>query len=518
MFEKSAGAASETPWGQPWAALLSDLRPTLAEDCKLRIILRRIETALRASDNLPVARVVAGGPFGKGTHCRGRSCTSLDVYAVFDSGRFDPADYYSAVLKPIFEAIKAADFANAEDRGLAIEFVADGVEVRLFGAGVLYGGAKDLLLPSKGAVGGSSGEKHGAPGATTSAAAAAGGMTGGLANGAPGLSGDGSGLTLDPAQVHAETSCGVLRVDFIRAQCPLYKDMVRVGKKWRDGTDFMVPGAAMGDYLIELLMMEAFHGAGAAEPSPDLYSSIFRRFLALVATQSGTGSEAIAADTMPTTFLVWTTYYNRATVDHCLARGLLKIDNADATLDGNALVVVDPAVPYVNVARTVTEWGELRVAARESLAAFQSTEMVEILDVRLQTFSEKVSKTLGALSAKLEHLQEVERAPRRWTGHIQIRDVHLNSDAWAPVAEMELRCLKWILHARRPRMEGTGYTQVVDVSLQLVGDITRQMDVDVSFRGSIVQIKFDENNDHALVARRSEVMRNRDYALQVTIC
>lgn len=323
---------------------------------------------------------------------------------------------------------------------------------------------------------------------------------------------------MDAKQVHVETTCGVLRVDLIRSQCPLYKDMVRVAKKWRDGCDSMLPGAVIGDYLIELLMLEAFHGAGAAERSPDLYSSIFRRFLALVATQAATGSEAVAADAMPRTFLVWTTYYSRATVDHCLARGLLKVDNGDAGLDGSALVVVDPAVPYLDVARTVVEWGELRMAARESLAAFQSTEMVEVLDVRLQSFSEKVSKTLGALTAKLESLEQVERAPRRWSGPVQIRDVHLNSDSWAPVVEMELRCLKWILHARRPRLENPGYTQVVDISLQLVGDVKRQIDVDVSFRGTVVQVKFDENTDHMLIARRSEVMRNRDYALQVTIC
>jgi hypothetical protein len=315
-----------------------------------------------------------------------------------------------------------------------------------------------------------------------------------------------------------ETTCGVLRVELIRGQCPLYKDMVRVAKKWRDGCEFMVAGGSLGDYLIELLMLEAFHGAPAATPSPDLYSAIFRRFLALVATQSGTGSDAVAADAMPRTFLTWSTFYNRATVDHCLAKGFLTVNNSGATLDGSALVVVDPAAPFVNIASTVTEWGELRAAARESLASFQATEMVEVLDVRLQTFSEKVSKTLGALTAKIEQLEEVERAPRRWSGTLQFRDAHVSSDAWTPVVEMELRCLRWILHARKPRMESTAYAQLVDVSLQVVGEVTRQLDVDVSFRGAVVQLKFDGQTDHVLVARRSEVMRNRDYTLQVTVC
>lgn len=486
MFEKSGGSGSETPWGQPWTEVLADLRPSAAGDAKLRNVARRIEDALRVSD-IPGVRLVVGGAYGKGTHTRGAPAR-LDAYAVFEDG-FKASDYFEGCLRWLLKAMQATegDFVNVEDHGLAVEFVTDGVECRLFGAGVLYGGVKDLLLDG------------------------AGKRAGGDENG-------GSGPTPDPRDVHMETTCGVLRVELIRSQCPLYKDMVRVAKKWRDGCEFMVSGGSPGDYLVELLMLEAFHGAPAAPPSPDLYSAIFRRFLALVATQTGTGSDVIAADAMPRTFLTWTTYYNRATVDHCLAKGLLTVDNRGSTLDGSALVVVDPAVPYVNVAATLTEWGDLRAAARESLASFQATEMVEVLDVRLQSFSEKVSKTLGALSSKLEQLEEVERAPRRWTGTFQFRDAHLSGDAWTAVVEMELRCLRWILHARRPRNETSGYSQLVDVSLQVVGEVPRQLDVDVSFRGAITQLKFDGDTDHVLVARRSEVMRNRDYQLQVTVC
>jgi hypothetical protein len=486
MFEKGGGAGAETPWGQPWVEVLAELRPTAAEGSRLRGVMRRVEDALAVA-GVSGARVVAGGEFGKGTAARGAPAR-LELYAVFDDG-FAAADYFDSCLKLLFDAVQAAkggEFVNVEDRGLAVEFTSDGVECRLFGAGVLYGGVKDLLLD------GARREAGGAP--------------------------NGGGAAVDPREVHTETTCGVLRAELIRAQCPLYKDMVRVAKKWRDGCKFMVAGGSPGDYLIELLMLEAFHGAPAAPLSPDLYSAVFRRFLALVATQSGTGSDAIAADAMPRTFLTWTTYYNRATVDYCLAKGLLAIDNRSATLDGSALVVVDPAVPFVNVAATVTEWSELRAAARDSLASFQATEMVEILDVRLQNFSEKVGKTLTALTSKLETLEEVERSPRRWTGTLQFRDVHMSSDAWASVVEMELRCLKWILHARRPRSDSTGYNQMVDISLQVVGSVPRQLDVDVSFRGAVTQLKFDSETDHVLVARRSEVMRNRDYTLQVTVC
>lgn len=483
MFEKAETAGSETPWGLSWSDLLSSMRPTPAEGTKCRSIVARVEDALRFG-GVEGVRVVAGGAFGKGTHMRGIASV-LDMYAVYESD-FKPADYFEAHLKKLYDAMSAAKespFVNVEDRGFAVEFVSEGVECRLFAAGVLYGGVKDLLLD-------------------------------GAAQKVP--NGSRTGLAPDLREVHLETTAAVLRVEFIRGQCPMYKDMVRAAKKWRDGCEFMVAGGRPGDYLIELLMVEAFQGAPAGAVSPDLYSTIFRRFLALVASQSGSGSDVLAADSMPKTFLSFPTLYNRGTIDHCLAKGLLVVGNSNLT-DGSALVVVDPAVPFVNVAATVKEWGELRAAARSSLASFQNTEMVEILDVRLKNLSESVEKTLSGLRGKLEALENVEKSPRRWSGVLQFRDTHMSSDSWVPVVEIELRCLKWVLHARRPRMETTGYHQCVDVSLQAVGDIPRQLDVDVSFRGTVTQLKFDDQTDHVLVARRSEVMRNRDYQLQVTI-
>lgn len=483
MFAKAETAGAETPWGLSWSDLLSSLRPLPSDDAKYRGIVARVEDALRFG-GVGAVRIVAGGAFGKGTHMNGAG-SALDIYAVFENN-FQPADYFEAHLKKLYDAIgatKESPFVNVEDRGYAVEFTTEDVNCRLFAAGVLYGGAKDLLLDGTGPK---------------------------VPNGSR------TGLAPNIREVHLETTAAVLRVEFIRAQCPFYKDMVRVGKKWRDGCEFMVAGGRPGDYLIELLMVEAFHGAPASAPNPDLYATVFRRFLALVASQSGTGSDVVAADSMPKTFLTFPTYYNRGTIDHCLAKGLLCVDNRNS-VDGSALVVIDPAVPFVNVASTVKEWAELRAAARDSLASFQNTEMVEILDVRLKNFSENVEKTLSGLQEKLNVLEQVEKSPRRWSGTLQFRDTHMSSDSWVPVVEMELRCLKWVLHARRPRVESTGYHQCVDVSLQAVGEIPRQLDVDVSFRGNVSQLKFDDQTDHVLVARRSEVMRNRDYQLQVTI-
>jgi hypothetical protein len=493
MFEKSsATAASETPWGVTWLSLLASLRPPRSADAALVSATDRVADALL---DLGV-RVVAGGAFGKGTHGASDVLRSrLDLYAVWDEpDAFVAGDYLDRHLNALAAALgsarNAADFVGVQDLGLAVEFCTGGVECRLFGAGVLYAGVSELLMLPVINPGGNGSE------------ASPSGIAGFLAR-----------------DVLVETSAALLRLDFIRAQSPLFKDMVRVAKKWRDGIEFMVAGSRPGDYLLELLMLEAFYGAPVAKPSPDIFSAIFRRFLALVSSQSGSGSDVIGVESAPKSFLAWSTYYNRSTIDHCLAKGLLAVSNAGAAYggDGSALVVVDPAVPFVNVAATVTDWSELRIAARESIAHFKSTEMVEVLDGRLKTFSEGVERTLANLTSKLQKLEMVERAPRRWSGAIQFRDLHMSSDAWTVVVEMELRCLKWVVHARRPRVEDTGYHQCVDVSIAVIGEVPRALDVDVTYRGTESRLKFDETTTHVLVARRSEVMRNRDYAMQITV-
>jgi hypothetical protein len=494
MFERAAASsASETPWGQSWAEVVSALRPTAAENARLGAIVARVADALRtAVPPVPVARVVAGGPFGKGTHARGSDAitTLLPMYAVFEDA-FEPADYFEHHLRPLFDAISATNdspFVNVEDRGLAVHFVSDGIQCRLYAAGLLYGGPKDLLLLRE---------------EETPAKQRANGSASG-------------GIALDPRGVHAETSAALLRLDLIRAQPPLYKDMVRIARKWVSSCDILLSTCVPGDYLLELLMMEAFHGAAAAAaPSPDLFTAIFRRFLALVSSESGTGSEVLAASDMPKSFLCWTTYYSRGTIDHCIAKGHLVIDNRDN--DACSLVIVDPAVPYIDVARTVTDWSELRALARGSLAHFQNTEMIQVLDGRLKTLSATMERTVALLQNKIENLEMIERAPRRWSSTIQFRESHLTSDAWVVIVEMELRCLLWKVHARRPRGETSGYSQDVDLSLQVVGTLPRQLDVDVNYRGQESRLKFDDSTDHVLIARRSEVVRNRDYSLQITV-
>lgn len=509
MLEKGGAAgASETPWGLTWADLLKSLRPVRAENERFDGIVRQIRDALNFG-GVEHDRVVAGSAYGKQTMVRGDR--KLDVFVVFETS-FDPARYLDAHLKPVFDALvqsKGSPFVDVEDKGLAVHFIVDDVECRVFAAGVLNGGPKDLLLPAPSVLPPSS--------SSTSLMSDPSGSSSAIEFAPNGYGkGGASYITADERAVHIETTCALHRIDLIRLQCPLFKDMARVAKKWRSSCNFMRRSDAPGDYLIELLMLEAYHGAAHAVPSPDLYAAIFRRFLALVSSQSGTGSDVLAAADMPKSFLSWTTFYNQGAIDHCIAKGLLKLDNSRSELC--SLVVVDPAVPFVNVAETVKDWGEIRKLARESLSHFQNTEIVEVLQTRLQTFSTGVEETLKSMQTRLDTLQWLEESPRRWSGVVQFKDPHMSGDAWAIVMEVELRRLKWRLNARCARSEGVGYNSVIDVSLQLMSKpLTRSIDVDVNFRNTTSQLVFDPNTDHVLVARRSEVIRNRDYNVQITI-
>lgn len=532
MFDRAAASTvSETPWGQSWSEVLSSLRPTSVDDTRLSNIVNRVSDAIRFA-GIEGVHVIAGGAFGKGTHTRGHR--TLDLYAIFQQ-TFHADDYFEKHLKHLFDAISAtkeSPFVNITDRGLAIEFCTDDVDCRLFAAGKLRGGPRDLLrdeppttmIPSN-----TSSNSNANLSRSLSRASSSRKSISLDTNQNPTLAGvlktnslndtdvPSSGGMVAPSSrnVHLETSIAVLRSQFLSSQPTLYKDMVRVARKWRDTCDFLISASKPNDYLLELLMLESFYSVPALPECPDLYAAMFRRFLSLITTRNGTAPDAIAAVDSPPCFLVWTTFYSRATVDYCLAKGLLTIDNTD--VDGTSLVVIDPAVPFINVASTVKDWTELRAIARDSLSHFQSTEMVQVLDGRLQTLTASVDRKIGELTQKLEALEQVEKAPRRWTGQIQFRDEHMASEAWVLVMETELRCLTWRLLARRPRIEDTGYHQIVDISLQVVGDLPRPLDVDVSYRGQESRVRFDESTDHVLIARRSEVMRNRDYSVQITI-
>lgn len=491
MLEKSQTASTETPWGQSWSSLFALLRPSRSELNKLSSLVCTIEDTLRAG-NVSFVSVHAGGAFGKGTLLAGD--TSLDVYVQFGA-EFSAASYFETHLQPMLNALSSArgiHFADLDDRGLAIHFSFEGVHVRLFAAGELISGPKELLMMQDGA--GSSG------------------MTQSMDYTDPPSSNDFPAI--EERGVHVETTCGLLRVAFIAMQSPLYKDMVRVAKKWRATSDFMVSENRPGEYLLELLMLEAYLGAPVSPLKPDAFATIFRRFLSLASSRSGTGSDVVGDDAMPRSFLSWPVLYNQGAIEQSIARGLLKIRSGDHC----SLVIVDPAVPFANVASTVADWGEIRVVARNSLSHFQNSELLEQLQTKLTTLTEGMEDIINGMQRKLDHLSQLEESPRRWSGKIQFKEAHMNSENWIPVTDIELRTITWRVNARKSRTDGVGYGKMVDVSLQMIGKpLTRTIDVDVNFRSGTFTLVFDSKNDHVSIMSKSEVSRNLDYKIQITV-
>ncbi|CDF37355.1 unnamed protein product [Chondrus crispus] len=493
MLEKTSSASVETPWGQSWDSLFTSLRPSPSDLNTLSSLVDTIDDTLRAG-NISHVSLHAGSGFGKGTLIAGDM--SLDVYAQFGA-TFSATSYFESHLQPMLDALTSAKgirFADINDRGLAIHFSFEGVSVRLFAAGALNSGPKELLAMQGGIGRQSSNTEKRSSGVGSNAR--------------------GQFPAMDERGIHVETSCALLRVGFIAMQSPLYKDMVRVAKKWRATSDFMVSENRPGDYLLELLMLEAYLGAPVSPPTPDSYATIFRRFLSLVSSQSGTGSEVVADDAMPRSFLSWPVLYNHGAVEQSIALGLLKTGSADHC----SLVVVDPAVPFANVATTVADWGEIRAVARNSLSHFQNSELLEQLQTKLNSLSEGMEEVIIGMQQKIAHLQSLEESPRRWSGNIQFKEVHMNGENWTKVTEVELRTVTWRVNARKSRTDGVGYSKMVDISLQRIGKpLTRTIDVDVNFRSKTSNLVFDANNDHVLIVGKSEVLRNRNYPIQITI-
>lgn len=493
----SVAGVSETPWGLPWAALFTSLRPTRSHMQFIDSIIEQIRLAL-ARANIEPDRFLAGGPAGRGTQSAGDM--TLELYAVFSEG-FQARTYVDAYLQPFIAALKLdskAPFSNIEENGLSVLFHVSGVDVRLFAAGELYAGAKELLLPP-----------------STDANTVLLSASPSNAPEKPEIAGGGANAILSVREVHVQTTCAVMRTEFLAMQPRMYKDMVRVARKWRDSLKYTRTDSVPCDLLLELVMLEAFQGAPAARASADAYAAVFRRFLALLASQSAADGALAGAVDQPATFLAWTTLYNRGAIDHCVAHRMLHNHRGDAHL-----CVLDPAAPFIDVADTVADWTETRRFARDSLVHFQNTELVEALQAKLNHFSVSVEETLNLMRERIENLQNVEASPRRWSGNIQFNEVHLSTETWSRVFELELRCLKWRINVRRARSDTTGYARTADVSLQIIGlkeRLRRTIDVDVHFQGHTAQLVYGPECDHVLIAKRSEILRNRDYAMQITI-
>lgn len=477
MFDKSS-SSPETLWGLSWRSLFASLRPTPDEIAVYESIISEVKNVL-AKAHLP-HDIQPGGAFGKGNMQKGDK--TLFLYSIHTP--FIAANYSDVYLNPIVNTLlSVSSFTDLKETALAVVFNASGVKVHLSAAGIFYGGPKDLLLPLNQAM-----RK-------------------------PSLEGsDFAHIIQEASDVQIHTTCAVLRTQFIGSHPPLYHDLVRVAKKWRSECQFSSAAITPGDYLIELLMLEAFKGAPCLPHATDLYATILRRFFSLAATKSGSGSDVMADDSMPKSMLWWDSFYNRGAIDLCIAKGLVDVNRNDKC----SVIIIDPTAPFVNVARSIPDWTELRNHATESLMNFQNTGLLDTLKDRLQVLSVGMQATISRMQNQLENLHHLEVSPRRWSGTIQFNEAHINSDTWTSIADIKLRTILWRMNVRKARMEG--YSTCVDISIQMIGErLQRPIDVDVLFRGGTINLVFDENVDHVLIAKRSEVVRNRDYPVQITV-
>lgn len=519
---------SQTPWGQSWADLIRTLRPSPHDDTRIAAICATIARALKSA-NLSPERYELGGPVGCDTHSRHH--VSVQVYAVYGPGHFHPADYLDLHLEPIYNAIVALDPQplDVTRRGLAVTFILDDIPVALYAAGELPAGPAQLAYqpPEK--------PLSITPQATTVdepySVKVATPQTVAITN--PGAD---TGITMDERSVHADTTCAVLRAAVLKTQPTLFKDMVRIGRKWLND-QHLDPADRPSDYLLHLLMLAAVRSTpiGTVPPpcasenndewngdvTPDTYRNILRRMLHIASLGEVHHGDTIYSDASPASasplFLWWPLLYDRPVIEHCMATWQLSGGDRQS---GCALCVVDLAAPWINVARTLGDWRAFREAARAAALALEQRSTVQTLQDRLRLLSEGFEESVGKLRSHIQSLQAIENAPRRWTGTINFTEAHLVSEKWISILEVNLRTYVWRVNVRRTRNEGMGYSTTVDLSLQMVSDatqLTKTLDVDVVFRNNSIYLTFDKDSDHVFLQKRCDVVRNRDYPLQITV-
>lgn len=464
---------SQSPWGLQWDQLLLSLRPSRSQISQLDAIVELFRQSLHQI-NPPPDRVHIGGPYGAGT--MSAAAPSLYLYAIFDS--FHADNYFDCHLKHIMDAVcgMTPRPSSITQKGFAVTCIVDNVNISVFAAANMpYGPAQIAQLPA-----------------------------------APPVSSPTEART-----VHLETSCAVLRSSALCIQPQVFKDMVRIADKWLAGVEFLSSSDKPSHYLIELLMLQAVRSVSITHVTPDLYSSIMRAFLSLITTSPTSAVKGISDHSMPPTFLWWPFYYDRHLVDWCIANFLVTPQQSRSS---TPLVIIDIAAPFVNVAESLTDWGEFRRAARDALRLYEHRDTVQRLQDRLQSLTSGFQEAVDSLKREVKHLQLIEDSPRRWTGTVQFTEKHLNSDSWCLVTEVTLRTIVWRVNARRARSETVGYGTMIDLSLQMVGPPpNRPIDVDVVFRSVKIDHVFDKVSDHVFLQKRSEVIRNRDYLLQITV-
>mmetsp|Transcript_28797 Transcript_28797/g.39851 ORF Transcript_28797/g.39851 Transcript_28797/m.39851 type:complete len:488 (+) Transcript_28797:66-1529(+) len=195
--------------------------------------------------------------------------------------------------------------------------------------------------------------------------------------------------------------------DFIHTQAPLFKDMVRIAKMWRDNRRWP-KSSHPSSCLLEMVMLSAFRGVESAraqkllEPSsasaiPDEREQTFQAFLVLL------------AELNTSTYIC-----HSAMFDEMISRIIMqRADKRKLLLpSGDGPVIVDPTNPTNNLASCLTNWEPLRLAAQQSLKLLNNTSAnllrgyvqklesrVTALEQQLNSFSEVQDKKMASLSS-----------------------------------------------------------------------------------------------------------------------
>lgn len=564
--------STETPWGVSWNDLITSLRISTDDENRLNEIVSIVRAALD-KESLTPKNITIGGAFGSETLSRDQ--LTLELYAIYESNMFHADNYFDAHLAPLTQAIKSLDPQpqNIHQRGLAVCFIIDDISVSVYAGGELWGGPTQLAYSSNYIRRDLSRERR-YPNET------------------------------DAKSIHADTSCASLRAGVLKCQSMLYKDMVRICRKWVDEQDFDITEKP-GDYLIHLLVLAAVrstpllftpppitstttilssqlrrsntnsegkvendedsqNGSGPghmkikpaydtniiyggsnwdknneteknnntvniiedknyhvdAVISTDTYKDILRKFFHICSATDVQLGDTIYTDATPSSlcplFLWWPLLYDRPVIDHCVATGQIMQNQRNSS----SLLIVDISSPFVNISNTLKDWTSFKTISRNASLQFERRNTIQTLQDRLQSISQGFQQSVNKLSNQVSILQNIEQAPRRWTGSIKFTESLMNSDSWIKVMDITLRTIVWRVNIRRTRSDGIGFSTMVDLTLQMVDGketLTRALDVDVVFRTTTICLSFDKDTDHVFMQKRSEVVRNRDYPLQITV-
>lgn len=536
--------SNETPFGVSWHDLIQSLRPSSDDERRLNKIKDTVYNALSSDEGVKPDKLEIGGAYGSGTLSRNH--LNLQLYAVYENDRFYPDNYIDEHLEKMTKIIKQLNPQpqSIVQKGFAVTFVVDDIPTSLYAAGELYAGPAQLVYSSNYIQRDLNYERK-------------------YVN------------ETDSRTVYSDTTVALLRSQVLRTQSMVYKDMVRVVRKWmNEQSELNSIHNRPGELLIHLLVLAAvrsstlmfkpltpskfnnFNNNNLNKPfkpyyniedkienkkkamkiindrkvnnesidaklSIDTYKDIFRKFFHISSVSDTQHGDIIYSDSTPSSmsslFLWWPILYDRPLLDYCIATGQLKLSNDNSN---NKLLIIDIVVPFINVSNTLKDWSVFRTLARQMAIQIERKNTIQTLQDKLQGLTQGFQESIQTLTLQIQNLQFIENSPRRFIGTIQFSESHMNSEHWVKVMDIKLRTITWRINARKAKADGVGYNSIIDLALQMVDGketLNRPLDVDVIFRTTTIYLTFDKDNDHVFMQKRSEVIRNRDYNLQVTV-